>query len=115
MIFNSFQFIWLFPLIFIVYWATDIAICKDGEGKKIANWLLILISYGVYAQWSFPYTLILFGITFETYIFALLIEHKEAYRRKKYIIWMGVLLALTPLIVFKYFNFVTHAGPSALA
>lgn len=114
MIFNSFQFIWLFPLIFAAYWAVDLKICKGG-GKRVANCLLLAVSYGVYAQWSIPYTLILFGITIETYLFARLIENRQAYGRKKYIIWIGVLLSLLPLIVFKYFNFITDAGASALA
>lgn len=87
----------------------------QGGGKTIANWLLVAISYGVYAQWSIPYTFILFGITLETYSFARLIEYKQAYEKKKYIIWSGVLLALLPLVVFKYFNFITDAGASALA
>ncbi len=114
MIFNSFQFICLFPLIFVAYWVTDIAICRGG-GKRVANWLLLAISYGLYAQWSLPYTFILFGITLETYLFARIIEDNKAYGRKKYIIWSGVLLALLPLLIFKYFNFITDACASVLA
>lgn len=86
-----------------------------GRGKKAANILLLIISYGLYAQWSIPYTLILFGVTLETFLFARIIEIKQAFRKKKYIIWCGVLLALLPLVIFKYFNFITEAGASALA
>ena len=114
MIFNSFQFIWLFPLIFIAYWFVDIVICK-GRGKKIANCMLLAISYGLYAQWSIPYTFILFGITVVTYSFAIIIEVKDAFGQKKYLIWCGVLLTLFPLLVFKYYNFITDTGASALA
>lgn len=79
------------------------------------NIFLLLVSYGLYAQWSIPYTLILFYITIWTYSFARIIEHKKAYGQKKYIIWFGVILAIMPLLVFKYFNFITQAGASALA
>lgn len=79
------------------------------------NIFLLLVSYGLYAQWSIPYTLILFYITICTYSFARIIEHKKAYGQKKYIIWFGVILAIMPLLVFKYFNFITQAGASALA
>ncbi|MDE6638140.1 MAG: MBOAT family protein [Muribaculaceae bacterium] len=113
MIFNSFQFLWLFPLIFVVYWVVDVTIFRGG--KRIANWLLIFISYGVYAQWSIPYTFILLGITVETYLFARIMESKRTFGKKRYIIWSGVLLALLPLLVFKYFNFITDAGASALS
>lgn len=114
MIFNSFQFIWLFPLIFAIYWIVDIAICRGG-GKKAANWLLLTISYGVYTQWSIPYSFILFGVTLITYLFARIIESKQAFGKNKYFIWSGVMLTLLPLLVFKYLNFITDAGASALA
>lgn len=114
MVFNSFQFIWLFPIIFVVYWTTGF-LFKNKGNKKICNILLLVISYGLYAQWDFAYTLILFGITFVTYSFARIIESKEAYGNRKYILTNGVVLSLLPLLVFKYYNFITHAGASALA
>lgn len=82
MIFNSFQFIWLFPIIFLIYWLTSIINRSSYNGKRISNTILLLISYGLYAQWSIPYTFILFGITFCTYTFARLIEYKQAYGKK---------------------------------
>lgn len=112
MIFNSFQFIWLFPLIFILYWA--IGYIRIGS-KRILNFFLLLVSYGLYAQWSIPYTLILFYITLCTYSFARIIEYKNAYEKEKYIIWFGIILSIAPLLIFKYFNFITQAGASALA
>lgn len=115
MIFNSFQFLWLFPLIFIVYWGAGRLSSSSGKGKRIAQYVLLAISYALYAQWSLPYTLILFGITLCTYSFALLIERNKAYGRKKYIIWIGAILTILPLVVFKYYNFITQAGASALA
>lgn len=114
MVFNSFQFIWLFPIIFVVYWTTGF-LFKNKDNKKICNILLLVISYGLYAQWNFAYTLILFGITLVTFSFARIIESKEAYGNRKYIITSGVVLSLLPLLVFKYYNFITHAGASALA
>lgn len=115
MIFNSFQFIWLFPLIFAVYWVVNQINTPPHRQKKIANATLLAVSYGLYAQWSIPYTFILFGITLCTYAFARLIETRRAYGRKKYIIWSGAILTLLPLLVFKYFNFITDAGASVLA
>lgn len=120
MIFNSFQFIWLFPLIFVIYWISHLIFRSDKKNggektRKITNWLLLLISYGLYAQWSMPYTLILLYVSLCTYLFALLIEKRDAYGKKKYIIWFGAILTLAPLLIFKYFNFITHAGASALA
>lgn len=114
MIFNSFQFVWLFPLIFVVYWLTSY-VRNNNNGKRYADYLLLCISYALYAQWSLPYTLILFGVTLCTYLFAIIIERNSAYGCKKYIIWSGAGLTLAPLLVFKYFNFITEAGASALS
>lgn len=114
MIFNSFQFIWLFPIIFVAYSITG-CLFKNRGNRQICNILLLLISYGLYAQWNVAYTLILFSVTFVTYFFARIIECKKAYGQKKYIITSGVILTLIPLLVFKYYNFITDAGASALA
>ena len=110
MIFNSFQFIWLFPIIFVVYWAT----ACFSKSNRATNLTLLLISYGLYAQWSIPCTLILLGVTLTTYIFARVIEYKQAYNTKKYIVASGIILTLIPLLTFKYYNFITDAGASAL-
>lgn len=113
MIFNSFQFIWLLPLIFIVYWSI---VLSKGSNNRTTNCILLIISYGLYAQWNLQYTFILFGVTLITYSFARIIELKRTCIGKKhYLIWCGVLLTLLPLLIFKYCNFITHAGASALA
>ncbi|MDE7160944.1 MAG: MBOAT family protein [Muribaculaceae bacterium] len=113
MIFNSFQFVWLFPLIFVLYWGCS-RLWPGRRAGDVAKYFLLAVSYGLYAQWSVPYTLILFGVTLVTFFFALLIERRKAFGRKKYIIWAGVSLTLFPLLVFKYFNFITGAGASVL-
>lgn len=114
MVFNSFQFIWLFPIIFVVYWTTGF-LFKNNDSRRICNVLLLLISYGLYAQWDAAYTLILFGVTLATYSFARLIEVKKAFGHKGYIVASGISLTLIPLLVFKYYNFITGAGASVLA
>lgn len=106
MIFNSFQFILLFPLIFAVYYIVDWSVVRKSKDSRIANILLIAISYGLYIQWNPQYALVLLGVTAVTYFSALLIDKQKAYGRKKYLICTGALLTLLPLIVFKYTDFV---------
>lgn len=112
MIFNSFQFIWLFPIIFVVYWVSS-KLAKN-HSKRVANIVLLLISYGLYAQWNVAYTGILFGVTLVTYAFAWWIDD-GVMAKKKALIYAGICLAFLPLLVFKYYNFITEAGASALA
>lgn len=66
MIFNSFQFIWLFPTIFILYWAINL-LFKNKVTNKINNLLLIFISYSLYISYKPIYALLLLYVTLITY------------------------------------------------
>lgn len=105
MIFNSFQFLWLFPIIFCVYWTVTRWMGRKELVPRWSNYLLIAISYGLYLQWKPVYALVLLGVTAVTYLAALKIERDKAYGRKKYIVCSGLILAALPLLVFKYYNF----------
>lgn len=111
MIFNSFQFLWLFPVIFIAYYFLPCLFTSSKERRSgIANKLLLVISYGLYMQWNPAYALILGGVTAITYSFALWIEkHKDLGRKRKLLIVCGTLLAVLPLLIFKYYNFVSES------
>lgn len=108
MIFNSFQFLYLFPIIFITYYSCNYFF-KKKKISKFSNYLLLLVSYLLYTQWNPAYTLILLGVTIITYLGAIIIEKKKAYHRKKYIITIAAILTLLPLIIFKYYNFILES------
>ena len=105
MIFNSFEFLWLFPLIFCVYYLIISQKNNNDKWPKIGNFILLVISYGLYLKWKPVYGLVLFGVTAITYYFALLIEKKKAFGQKRYLLFFGITLALLPLLIFKYYNF----------
>ena len=99
MVFNSFSFIVLFPLVFLLYYLIPV------KYDRWRNGYLLLVSYLLYANWIPAYTLILLGVTLVTYLFARWIEDGE---RSVKIVGGGVLLSLLPLLVFKYYNFVNE-------
>lgn len=101
MVFNSLQFLWLFPLIFAVYYAV-VKLTGAWHHGRVANLLLVIVSYGVYAQWGLGYAVVMLGVTIVTYLTTRLIEHRKAYGCKRYLIVSGVVLALLPLIILKY-------------
>ena len=103
MIFNSFQFLWLFPLIFGGYYTISYLLRKKEQGKG-SNILLLLISYALYMQYVPWYALVLLWITFITYFMAICITVSD--KNKKTICWLGTMLGITPLMVFKYYNFI---------
>lgn len=109
MIFNSFQFIWLFPIIFIAYWGGNI-IKRKHFPKKINTILLIFISYAIYIQYKPIYALLLLYITLITYYGGKILEKNERARtHKKILITILSALVLFPLLTFKYYNFLNES------
>ena len=106
MIFNSFSFIVLFPLIFLLYYAIP---AKYG---KLRNMYLLFVSYLLYLQWKPVYAIVLLAVTAVTYFAALLVVKAKHPKRT---LTGGVLLALLPLAFFKYFNFINETVSGALS
>lgn len=106
MIFNSFNFIVLFPLIFLLYYAIP------AKYQKARNSFLLAVSYLLYLQWKPVYALILLGVTVVTFYFALAVTKAKNHKR---VVTAGVFLALLPLAFFKYFNFINEFVSNGLA
>ena len=106
MLFNSLNFIVLFPLVFLLYYAIP------TQYGKARNLFLLVVSYLLYLQWKPVWALVLMGVTVVTYGAALLLNRS---RHPKAMLTGGILLALLPLAFFKYFNFVNESIGMALA
>lgn len=106
MIYNSFNFIILFPLIFLVYYVIP------SRHTKTRNLYLLAVSYLLYLQWKPVYALILLYVTAVTYYSAIAVTRA---RHPKRAITVSVLLALLPLMFFKYFNFINESVSDLLA
>lgn len=103
MLFNSFKFLLVFPLIFGVYWAIP---AKYNQWRK---WFLILASYLLYMNWKPVYALVLLGVTLITYGGGYLFDSQCVEKKKKRLVWFFALLGLLPLLVFKYYNFLNNS------
>lgn len=107
MIFNSFEIIWLFPAIFLLYYIIVRVKLLSKIAPKIGNYFLILCSYLLYIKVEPTYALILFGVTAITYLGALSFDKRKDERSRSRISCIFfILLALLPLLVFKYYNFI---------
>lgn len=107
MLFNSFNFFVIFPFIFAIYWAIP------SNWHPFRKWWLILVSYLLYMNWNPAYALVLLFITIVTYTGGLLLgRHLEESKdtRKKILCVLLASLALLPLLIFKYYNFISEAG-----
>lgn len=109
MVFNSFNFWLVFPVIFIIYWLIP---SRFNLLRKI--WL-VLVSYLLYLNWNPAYGLVLFGVTMVTFWGGQFLEGKSiSTERRKRLGWALSLLGLLPLIIFKYYNFLNNSIESGL-
>lgn len=69
--------------------------------------MLLFASYYFYMNWEPAYALLLFASTIVTFFAALGIEHFEEKQRKKFCLVSCIVLNLSILFLFKYYNFLT--------
>lgn len=100
MIYNSFHFIVLFPILFLLYYVIP---AKNGRWRNV---YLLLVSYLLYINWKPAYALILLGVTIITYFCA---RSFEVVKKRNLVLLWGSLLTLLPLLVFKYYNFINDS------
>ena len=119
MAFNSFSFWLVFPFIFALYWLIP---AKWNQWRKV---FLVVASYLLYMNWKPAFALVLLGVTLITYGGGQAFdnekfrvngeEQKDKSLRRRRLVWCFTLLALLPLLVFKYYNFLNDSLTSGLA
>lgn len=100
MIYNSFNFIILFPILFLLYYLIP---AKLG---RVRNAYLLVVSYLLYVNWKPVYALILIGVTAVTFYASKILDKGK---NKKQIVILGGAVSLMPLFVFKYYNFINES------
>lgn len=105
MIFNSFQFLWLFPIVFAVYYMLGYFFQKRKIGNG-SNRVLLILSYVLYMQYVPWCALVLLWVTIISYSMALCIFKYPQF--KATICWIGVIMGISPLLLFKYYDFLVE-------
>lgn len=113
MSFTSLNFWFIFPLIFVFYWAIP---AKWISWRKV---LLLVVSYLLYMNWKPAYALVLLGVTIITYCGGQILDVQGVQEfkssRRKILVWLFALLGLLPLLIFKYYNFLNDSISAGLA
>lgn len=104
MLFNSFQFLFFFILVWLLFLITR------GTPRKI---ILLIASYYFYMCWSTRYIFVIWAITLIDYVAGLQIEKAEALARRRLFLAISLFCNLALLVIFKYFNFLTSSLHSA--
>ncbi len=105
MLFNSPEFIIFFVLAFAVTYALNLA-----QWLKTRNAVLLLASYGFYANLNLSYPLLLVWVTLINYGGGrFLMSDNFTPRKRKALISLVIFLSLLPLVILKYAPFYTES------
>lgn len=107
MVFNSFNFWLIFPLIFALYWIIP------SRYNKARNGFLVLVSYLLYMNWKPVFAIVLAGVTLITYYGAKILAKRDG-NRKKQLCCTFAIMGLLPLLTFKYYNFLNNSTTEVL-
>ena len=99
MLFNSINFALFLPVVFILYWFV-------ARGNlKLQNILLLLSSYFFYACWDWRFAFLLLFSTLLGYFAGIQISEASSREKKRFWLWLTIVVNLGFLAVFKYYNF----------
>lgn len=99
MLFNSLNFAYFFPVVFLVYWL----LLKNDIKKQ--NLFLLVASYFFYGCWDWRFLFLLVTSTILCYVGGNLISNARSQSKRKLYLAVAVTVNLLFLGVFKYFNF----------
>lgn len=102
MLFNSIEFIFFLPIVFLFYWFIF-------RGLKWQNLFLIVASYVFYGWWDKRFLILIMITTLFSYFSGILIEkYKERRTWQQLVSATNIVLNLSILGLFKYYNFFTE-------
>lgn len=99
MLFNSIQFAFFLPVVFIFYWFVA------NKSLKIQNILLLFASYFFYACWDWRFLFLLVFSTVLDYYTGIKMSDATSKANKRFWFWLSISVNLGFLGVFKYYNF----------
>ena len=99
MLFNSIDFLFFLPIVFLLYWFIF-------RTRKQKNLLIVISSYIFYGWWDWRFLFLIVLTSFCSYLSGLYIEEYAKKRKVRQLISaLNILLNLFILGIFKYYNF----------
>jgi D-alanyl-lipoteichoic acid acyltransferase DltB (MBOAT superfamily) len=99
MLFNSIDFAFFLPIVFILYWFVT------NRNLKAQNLLLLIASYFFYGWWDWRCLLLLIIISTSNYFVGKWIDRNDLNNKKKIWFTAGLVINIGILGIFKYYNF----------
>lgn len=98
MLFNSLEFAFFLPIVFLLYWFVFKSI-------KQQNFLLLISSYFFYGWWDYRFLSLIIFSTLVDYSISILIKSEKRKNTRKVYLILSLLVNLGFLGFFKYYNF----------
>jgi alginate O-acetyltransferase complex protein AlgI len=98
MLFNSIEYAFFLPLVFVIYWLFR-------NSCRIQNILLVFFSYSFYAFWDWRFLSLIIISTLADFYIGRKIFFSEKEKRRKILLWTSITINLSILFAFKYLNF----------
>ena len=99
MFFNSLEFFFFLPTVFLLYWFVF------NKNLRVQNLLIVISSYVFYGWWDWRFLSLLFLSTVVDYFVGLIIYRSTNNQVRRRILWISILFNVGLLGVFKYYNF----------
>jgi D-alanyl-lipoteichoic acid acyltransferase DltB (MBOAT superfamily) len=99
MLFNSLDFAIFLPIVFLLYWFVI------NRNLKLQNLLIVVASYTFYGWWDYRFLSLIFFSTIVDFTVGLSLNKTDNPGRRKFLLWISILVNLGFLGFFKYYNF----------
>src|SRR5690554_2496880 len=99
MLFNSIDFAIFLPIVFLMYWFVT------NKNLKLQNFLIVVASYVFYGWWDWRFLSLIVFSTLIDYLVGVALSKQENQAKRKALLWTSIIVNLTFLGFFKYYNF----------
>ncbi|MTE26535.1 MBOAT family O-acyltransferase [Winogradskyella ouciana] len=99
MLFNSFEYLWFLPTVFLLYWFVF------NKNLKLQNLFLLIVSYIFYGWWDWRFLTLIAFSSLVDYNIGLLLANAKFKHRRKLLLAISIMVNLGLLGYFKYCNF----------
>ena len=107
MLFNSLEFAFFLPLVFLIYWAIGYAKIGDTLKLRLQNAFVVIASYVFYGWWDWRFLLLIAFTSFCSWGSGLFIAKATTQSKSKTWMIANIVLNLGILAIFKYYDFFT--------
>ena len=106
MLFNSFEFAIFLPIVFLLYWFVfDYALSKCKHQLLLQNLFVVVASYIFYGWWDWRFLILIAITTILSFLSGIGIEKAPTQRGKKAVMIANIIVNLSILGVYKYYDF----------